>query len=91
MQYSVKLEKGDYVILLQVRHERKDALERLKDVTLLMQQKLASNVTLDTYSSQAHALMSGRKFSAKNLAPGCSAAVYVAPLPDDKYGNVFVL
>ena len=84
LQYSVKLDKGDYVILLQIRHEKKDALDRLKDVTLLMQQKLASNVQLDTYSSQAHALTNGRKFAARNLAPGHSAAVYVAPLPDDK-------
>jgi tripeptidyl-peptidase-2 len=83
-QYSVKLEKGDYTLKLQVRHEKRDLLDRLKDLIILVHHKLATSITLDTYRSQAHALTGARKFSCVNLPPGHICPVYVAPLPDDK-------
>ena len=81
----MKLDKGDFTILLQVRHEKKDALERIKDVVLLVGQKLPSNISMDLYASHANALAAGRKFSAKNLAPNTGASVYITPLADDKW------
>ena len=83
----MKLDKGDYVILLQVRHERRDALERLKDSPLLMQQKLTSNVSVDAYASHANALSTGKKFTSVNLAPGRAHPVFFAPISDDKYSD----
>ncbi len=83
-QYSVKLEKGDYVLKLQIRHEKRDLLEKLKDIIVLIHHKLASSVNLDIYSSHAKALIGGQKFVTQNLPPGHVCPVYVAPLQDDK-------
>jgi tripeptidyl-peptidase-2 len=83
-QYSVKLEKGDYTIRVQVRHEKRDLLERLKDVALLVQHKLPAPLTLDAYSSHQMALTGGKKFSVVGLSKGAMSPVYVTSLPEDK-------
>jgi tripeptidyl-peptidase-2 len=80
----VKLEKGDYTIKLQVRHEKKELLDKVKDMPLLLRHKLALALTLDTYDSYAQALVGGKKFAACTLAHGQRCAVYVVPLPEDK-------
>ncbi len=57
--YNARLEKGEYTLRLQVRHEKRDLLEKLKDLPVTISHKLASNVTLDAYSSHAQALIQG--------------------------------
>ena len=84
LQYTVKLEKGDYTIRVQVRHEKREQLERLKDVSLLIQHKLPTALTLDTYSSHQMAITAGKKFAVISLAKGATAPVYVTALLDDK-------
>ena len=84
VQYTVKVEKGDYTIRVQVRHEKREQLERLKDATLLIQHKLQTPLSLDVYSSHQMALSAGKKFAVVNLAKGTTAPVYVTAMPDDK-------
>ncbi|XP_078380044.1 tripeptidyl-peptidase 2-like isoform X2 [Oculina patagonica] len=82
-RYSVKLEKGDYVLKLQVRHDNKDQLEKLKDTVVLIEQKLSPAITLDTHSSRLASMKSG-KFSSCTRGPGTCCPVYITPLADDK-------
>ena len=84
-QYSIKLEKGDYVVRLHVRHEKKEHLDKLTEVPLLLQQKLSTTITLDVYSSYSQAAIAGKK---SNVSHGLHSTVmpfYIAPLPTDKY------
>jgi tripeptidyl-peptidase-2 len=84
-QYSIKLEKGDYVIRLHVRHEKKEYLDKLSDVPLLLQQKLSNAINLDVYNSYLQAIVAGKK---ANVSHGLHSTVmpfYIAPLPADKY------
>ena len=69
--------------MLQIRHDNKDQLEKIKDTVVLMEQKMSSAVTLDTHSSRL-ASMKATKFSSCTPAVGSSCAVYIMPLADDK-------
>lgn len=68
-----------------MRHEKRDMLEKLKDVLVLLHHKLASTINLDVYASWANALSGGKKLSALNMQKGTTYPIFVAPLPDDKY------
>ena len=80
----MKLEKGDYVIKVQVRHERKDLLEKLKDTALLIQHKLSSSLSLDVFRDHAEAVIGGKKFNSVTLVKGANCPVYIGSLSDDK-------
>ena len=80
-----KLEKGDYTIRLQVRHEKREALEKVKDVVMLLHHKLATSISVDLYSTWGNALTGGKKMAAITVQRGAVYPLYVAPIPDDKY------
>ncbi|CAM1330735.1 TPP2 (predicted), partial [Pycnogonum litorale] len=84
-KYSAKLEKGDYVLKLQVRHEKKDLLDKLTDTIVLIQHKLNnSNLALDMYGTKSQAMIGGKKFTTFSLPPTSICPVYLASLPVDK-------
>ncbi|XP_075538908.1 tripeptidyl-peptidase II [Dermacentor variabilis] len=84
-RYSTKLEKGDYVLRVHVRHEQSALVERLSDLPLELSHKLPSAITLDAYRSQGQAMLaSGKKFAPLMARPGTQVPVYLAPLPCDK-------
>ncbi|XP_077291266.1 tripeptidyl-peptidase II [Arctopsyche grandis] len=85
-KYTLKVEKGDYVLKLSVRHERKELLEKLNDTPLLVSHKLPQCLTLDAYSSNALAF-TGKKLLGANMPPGVIFPVYFGPLPSDKIGK----
>ncbi|CAN8022247.1 unnamed protein product [Ixodes persulcatus] len=83
-RYSTKLEKGEYVVRLQVRHEQRPLLERLSDLPLHLSQKMASGVALDVYRGHAQALVGGKKFAVVTARPGSRLPVFLTPCPCDK-------
>uniref|UniRef100_H2Z489 Tripeptidyl-peptidase 2 n=1 Tax=Ciona savignyi TaxID=51511 RepID=H2Z489_CIOSA len=81
--YSCKLMKGDYTIRLQVTHESRDALQRLKNAALAVKIKLASPINLDVQATHRDALMGGARMNSV-ISPGNVVPIYMAPLADDK-------
>lgn len=83
--YSVKLEKGDYTIRLQVRHDKKEYLDKMTDVPLLLQQKLSSSISVDVYSTFQQAVTYGKKASIAHSLYPIVCPYYISPLPSDKF------
>lgn len=79
-----KLEKGDYVIRMQVRHEKKDVLEKVNETTLLVSYKLSNSISLDIYRSFNAATSGGKKASSFILNSAAPKPVYVAQLTQEK-------
>lgn len=82
----MKLEKGDFTLLLQVRHEKKDKLEQLKDLIVQIKYKLPSPISLNAYSSWQKTF-EGKKCNSLILGKGVLQPLFVAPLASDKYGS----
>ena len=43
-QYSVRVEKGEYTLLMRIRHEKRELLEKLSDLSLQITFKLSSEL-----------------------------------------------
>lgn len=83
-KYSPKLEKGEYVLKLQVRHEKKDLLESYTDLPMFVSQKLSSSISLDVYSSKSQALLHGKKMATANCAPDTQYPIYISGISSEK-------
>ncbi|KAJ4440491.1 hypothetical protein ANN_08632 [Periplaneta americana] len=83
-KYMAKVEKGDYVLKLHVRHERKDLLDKMLDQPLLLSHKLPATVSLDVYANQTQATTCGKKMLSATLCQGQIMPIYIAPLTNDK-------
>ncbi|RLU16741.1 hypothetical protein DMN91_010941 [Ooceraea biroi] len=69
-KYTIqKLEKGDYTMKMHVRHEKRDLLERLTDMPVLLSQKLSSPINLDIYANHSQAIIGGKKMVAASIPP----------------------
>eukprot|EP00061_Rhincodon_typus_P010386 g34630.t1 len=81
--YSLKLDKGDYVIRLQIRHEALSELEHLNDLPFHIDRKLPAPLNLDIYRTHANALLNKSKFCSLTLPPKYTIPFYITSLPDD--------
>jgi tripeptidyl-peptidase-2 len=86
-KWSLKLEKGDYTVRVSVRHEKRELVDKFMDTPLLVSSRLSSPISLDVYSSQSQAQVSGKKGSSMTVYPGRSTPVYIAPLATDKHSK----
>ena len=83
-KYYCKLEKGEYRVLLQVRHESTAALERLQELPITVRHKVASPFAVQLYNSGVGAIQGAesRKVTEKAvaLAPGEVTPLFVSTL-----------
>ncbi|KAJ1353154.1 hypothetical protein KIN20_009723 [Parelaphostrongylus tenuis] len=82
-RYTYKVEKGEYTVLVQVRHPSTDQLELLADTPLHVRLHVTPALNLDITSSP-NAGEDAFKWVNKTLNPGQQVTLYAAGLPDDK-------
>ncbi|XP_043246717.1 tripeptidyl-peptidase 2-like [Amphibalanus amphitrite] len=80
-KYSVRVDKGEYTLLMRIRHEKRELLEKLSDLSLQITFKLSSELKLDTYYRYNDALTGTRRAGTAQMRPGLRLPLYVAPLP----------
>lgn len=78
------MEKGDYTIKLQIRHDKKEYLDKLTDTSMLLNQKLPTAISLDVYSSHSQAIIGDKKAAFGHALSSCTLPLYIAPLSSDK-------
>jgi len=83
-QYNTRLEKGEYILKLQVKHHQKDLLTKLQHSTINILHKLTTAPTVDFYPTHRDALIGGSKLQSCLVTPNKPSQFYVAPIPDDK-------
>lgn len=68
---------------MSVRHEKKELLERLNEMQVLLSQKLSSAVNLEVYASQSQALIGGKKMASASIPAGQILPLFISPLLND--------
>lgn len=68
---------------MHVRHEKKELLDRLLDMPVLLSQKLSTQINLDVYANQSQATIGGKKMAAASIPPGNILPLFVAPLNNE--------
>jgi tripeptidyl-peptidase-2 len=80
---TVELARGDYVLRFHVRHDDPTLIEKLRDMPLLLDRNLSSNIPLSFFADPDDALAGEPKFSARMLERGDRAALFLTgPAPD---------
>ena len=79
------MEKEDYVLKCHVRSERRDVLDKLQDLPVLISSKLSSSIMVDFYSSFANASTLGKKGSTFHLAKHSVLPIYWGSVNCEKY------
>ncbi|XP_044764986.1 tripeptidyl-peptidase 2 [Coccinella septempunctata] len=83
-KYSVKIDKGEYVIRCQVRHEKLEYLEKLSESPILIHQKMSNPIAVDLYTSYSSAIVSNKKTTGCSTSSSMVVNLYIAPIPNDK-------
>ncbi|XP_057301280.1 tripeptidyl-peptidase 2-like isoform X1 [Hydractinia symbiolongicarpus] len=84
-KYVAKLEKGDYVVKVQVRHSDVESLEKLKDLIIDIHVSLTTSVALDVFLSRKD-LLDNKKIQRKpDVNPSSRSTVYLSFPAEDKY------
>jgi tripeptidyl-peptidase-2 len=84
-KYAATIEKGEYTIRFQVCHSKREQLDRLKDMMIVIKHKLPSPVSLDVYPNLTQAMKpAGTKVNAVKVLSGASIPLYIMPPAEDK-------
>ncbi|CAG0910512.1 unnamed protein product, partial [Cyprideis torosa] len=79
-----KLDKGEYIVLQYIRHDKLKLLESMADIPLHIEQKLGSSISLDCYPSWTAAVSEGKKILPRSLQTGDCVPVYISTHVTDK-------
>lgn len=79
-----KLAKGEYTIRLQVRHERKELLEKVNEATMTVTIKLVTPLNMDVYGSYKGAVLNEKKINSCTIPALRQIPFYIAPLTNEK-------
>lgn len=82
---DVKLDKGDYVVRVHIRHPTVRRLEKLQQLPLFIDRPLKSPLRPSVHQRPHDALVGGSQWSGKLLEAGQRAVFYLSPVkaPDD--------
>lgn len=69
---------------MHIRHDKKDYLEKMSDIPILINQKLSNPIVLDVYASYSQALIGGKKANFGHSLTSTTVPLYIAPLANDK-------
>ncbi|CAG2111388.1 unnamed protein product, partial [Medioppia subpectinata] len=84
--YWVNLEKGEYTVRMQIRHELVAQLDKLSDLSINVHQKLTPGASLSLYETYKNAITDGKKFNTHVLRPNCQKPVFVAAMTEPPKG-----
>ena len=80
-----KLDKGDYLIKLQVRHEKKELLEKVNETVMQASFKMTTALNLDLYKSFNTAIVgNNKKITSMPMVSSITKPVYIAPITAEK-------
>lgn len=80
----IKMTKGEYTIRVQVRHEKKELLEKVNEATLTAAFKLSNPLSLDVFGSYKSALLNDKKITSCTVPALRQFPFYLSPLPNEK-------
>ncbi|KAH8299436.1 hypothetical protein KR044_001463 [Drosophila immigrans] len=81
--FFTKLEKGEYTVRLQVRHEKRELLEKISEANLIAAYKLSSMLSMDFFDSYNQCIVSGRKLTSSKIREA-NKMLYIAPIAQDR-------
>ena len=67
-----ELQKGDYTIRLQLRHDDAALLDKMKDMPVVVERKLKEAVSVPVYATNRDAVKGGKPVKERALHPGKS-------------------
>ncbi|CAF1324405.1 unnamed protein product [Didymodactylos carnosus] len=86
--YTLKLEKGDYIIRMHIRHDKVDLLEKVKDLSIHLQHKANGIPALEFYQTLDGLHTQKKKFTSSKIHPGVICPIFVTTLTEDKLPKV---
>jgi tripeptidyl-peptidase-2 len=81
---EIKVPKGTITIRMQVRHDKPEMLEKLKDTIIWIERKLDKEISLSVYTSKENLMVGSDSFKRRTLRKGCNCSVFFAEPPASK-------
>jgi tripeptidyl-peptidase II len=81
---EIKVPKGTITLRMQVRHDKPDMLEKLKDTPIWIERKLEKEIGLSMYTSKESMMIGSETFKRRMLRKGSSCSLFISEPPTSK-------